>query len=207
MGFSLGEALGAVFPVPAIGTLLGGAVSGGLDYLGGKEQREADLQSAREQMAFQERMSSTAHQREVADLKLAGLNPALSAGGQGASSPQGAKINPENLMKGFGPAISSAVDMAATAQGIKESQSRVTSNLAGAGQKLADTDLKEGGWFAKIGGTRLFHKLNQMISHSAQRADQVQRDYGKGGPKDVLRFGEKKKSFKYKNTPPGWVPQ
>lgn len=83
-------------------------VGSGLNYLGAREANKMNREMAREQMGFQERMSNTAYQRSMMDMKAAGLNPILAFNQGGASTPGGVSAAPQqNEVAG---AVSSAID-------------------------------------------------------------------------------------------------
>lgn len=95
---SIGSALGSV------GSGVGGIFNSAKDVLGGvlsykgqKDANEANVEQSQANRSFQERMSSTAYQRAMADLKQAGLNPILAARSP-ASTPGGAQAVLQNAL-------------------------------------------------------------------------------------------------------------
>lgn len=87
---------------------IGGSLTlGGISTAGQIFANERNIDLARDQMKFQERMSNTAFQRAVADLKAANLNPMLAYMNK-ASAPEGARAQVENPMRGAVEAFSAA---------------------------------------------------------------------------------------------------
>ena len=84
-------------------------IGGGLSFLGGLSANKTSKKVAREQMAFQERMSNTAYQRSMADMRTAGLNPLLAYQKGGASTPSGAQPNIRNPLEGANQAASNYI--------------------------------------------------------------------------------------------------
>lgn len=122
--------------LPVVGPALG-------NYIGARDQNSANQRAADQANAWSERMSNTAHQREVNDLRAAGLNPILSAN-KGASTPAPAVPRYENTIgPGLNSAMSQMMSMASLAQQGRQIQSNIAlqSSQASAADASASNSL------------------------------------------------------------------
>lgn len=83
-------------------------VGAALSYAGARNANKMNRRMAQEQMGFQERMSNTAYQRAVQDMRAAGINPMVAFSQGGASSPSGALSTNQNE---FSQGVTSAVEL------------------------------------------------------------------------------------------------
>lgn len=168
---------------------IGSSLLSGLgSFFGQRDANRQNLKIAREQMAFQERMSSTAFQRAYSDLKKAGINPILAAG-KPASTPGGASAVMQNAL---GAGVNSAVAAARTRHEIAQMKASVDNTKADTKLKEQQTENEKKNW------TILDHEgvKRAFDSKTAYSAAQIALNNEAISSNDMQRSNEELRLFK-----------
>lgn len=108
------------FIIPAIA----GVASAAIGSSGQRSSNAQNVALSRDQMEFQERMSSTAYQRARDDMEKAGFNPMLAYSQGGASSPVGSMPQVQNVAAAGMNAAASTLGMLQAVQQVQQSKAQ-----------------------------------------------------------------------------------
>lgn len=174
--------------------ILGALIGGGASLLGGILGNQASAREASRNRAFQREMSNTSHQREVEDLRAAGLNPILSAN-KGASTPGGSMATQNDVIS---PAVNTALaakrntaevnNMRATNENIYANTAKTVTENAKVKQEIENLKVNE--QISKLDaliktyslpGTRNKERIANEINEGFKVLTDIQKQSKKGG--------------------------
>ena len=164
------------------GSAVGGALSGigsvWASYQNAESQRQANsanIASAREQMAFQERMYGSRYQQQMADMKKAGLNPMLAFSQSPGSAPSGAAGNSSgaSVESPISPAITAYTAMQTAKANVDVAKTQALKNIQDTNTSAAQE--------AKLGiETQVIGKdipksdiINKLYKFGSEKFDQI----------------------------------
>lgn len=192
----------------ALALLASGAISTAGSLYANSANRKAQAhindinwQVAAQNNATQINMANTAHQREVADLRAAGLNPILSSGGSGASTPsltnvRGETTNIANPLEGLASSARGLKDYIGNAY--RQAREQADANIDAT--KLGNVGLKIFNRVAKVNAKADIDNAMadryaaEMRREAMQELSGVSTHHGKSGPVTVYSGATREES-------------